>query len=69
MIQRHFLTRFFITPALNTDARRLAWLRALSCLPSSDLRILTLARNPFNTVGGRLVVKMKPDKVMILFES
>ena len=29
---------------------------ALSCLPSSDLRILTLARDPANTV-----VRMKPD--------
>ena len=38
-------------------------------LPSSDLRILTLAKNPANIVGGNFVVNMKPDMVMILFES
>ena len=27
---------------------------SLSFLPSSDLRILTLAKNPANTVGGNL---------------
>ena len=32
--------------------------RALSCLPSSELSILTLARDPASTVT---VVRMKPD--------
>ncbi len=54
MIQRHFKNSFFYHSSLelNRAARRLAWLRALSCLPSSDLRILILAWDPFNTVRG-----------------